>query len=154
MNYFPPRPSPSSLQCCRAAVPSQLSRPVLLLPTGLMEWSSKIRGENVSIDLLVSHLKKCWVVVSSHSHRAALWLKCLLFIWAVWGQALVGFVHVPECLSAWRCYVVINNVGLNKETTCMLRMWLSCCLFSHGHKIIFSGPDQYWVFEADADIRE
>lgn len=46
VTYFHPHSSPSSLQCCRAVVPSQLSRPVLLLPTGLMEWSSKIRGEN------------------------------------------------------------------------------------------------------------
>lgn len=35
----------SSLQCCRAVVPSQLPRPVVFFPTGLMEWSSKIWGE-------------------------------------------------------------------------------------------------------------
>lgn len=38
-----------SLQCCRAVVPPQLPRTVFLFPTGLMERSSKIRGENVFI---------------------------------------------------------------------------------------------------------
>ena len=42
--------SPSSLQCRRAVVPSQLSRTVVFLSAGLVEWSSKIRGENVWID--------------------------------------------------------------------------------------------------------
>lgn len=46
MKSFHLHSSLSSLQCCRAVVPSQLSWPVLLLPTGFMEWSSKIRGEN------------------------------------------------------------------------------------------------------------
>lgn len=41
------RLSASSLQRCRAVVPSQFSRPVFLLPTGFVEWSSKIWGENL-----------------------------------------------------------------------------------------------------------
>lgn len=35
-----------SLQCCRAVVPSQLPWAVVLLPTGLVERSSKIWGES------------------------------------------------------------------------------------------------------------
>lgn len=93
-----------SLQCCRAVVPSQLSRTVLLLPTGLMEWSSKIRGEKVSTDLLVGLLKKGWVIPSWESEQPCDWSE-----YPSYGQSevkpCVCLQHVPETLPAW-CYVM------------------------------------------------
>lgn len=48
-----PFPIFPSLQCSWAVVPSQLSRTFILLPTWLLEWGSKIRGEIVAIVVCV-----------------------------------------------------------------------------------------------------
>lgn len=56
---------PSSLQPRRAAVPPQLSRTVLLLPAGLVERSSQIRGEEVWAGSIF-RLSESWVSVSSN----------------------------------------------------------------------------------------
>lgn len=102
-----------SLQCCRAVVPSQLSRTVLLLPTGLVERSSKIRGENVSASLLCRLLKE-----------RAEWsfLHVSGEIEAVWGQALNEWISVS---LSW----LINHVKNPKQIKNMIALLLVWFLF-------------------------
>ena len=105
MIIVPFRSPPFSLQCCRAVVPSQLSRTVLLLPTGLMERSSKIWGENASTDLKNSRAvlsRQLWDWIDQPSYRQAEVELC------------VCYEHVLETLSAW-CYVMIISKGWGTE---------------------------------------
>lgn len=93
-------PPPFSLQCCRAVVPSQLSRTVLLLPTGLVERSSEIWGENTSTELKDSRVvlsRQLWDWIDQPSYGQAEVEPC------------VCYEHVLETLSAWCCVMIISK---------------------------------------------